>query len=172
MRALNKDEKEAIAQVLSRFVWDSEENEDEILAKLADEGQRVRVSHELKWLRGFAIEFARSQSKVGAEELEAIYQTYHDHWKEWGEADEKQHTWVSNFTAVVSVYSEAATRSDHDGVPLAMGKTFAELCSTDDETGLDERQTELTMFGAIEFAATVKHVLDCLDDAIEVIGKG
>ena len=171
MRDLTKEETEAIAQVMSRFVWDSEENEGEILAKLADGAQRNRVSHELKWLRGFAAEFARSQSKVGEPELEAIYQTYHDHWKEWGEANDEQRVWVSNFTAVVSAYSEAATRTSHDGIPLAIGKAFAELCGKDDETGLDERETELTMFGAIEFAATVKQVLECLEDAIEALQK-
>jgi len=169
MRELKKEETDAIALVLSRFVWDSGENEDQILEKLADEGQRNRVRHELKWLRGFAVDFAGGQSKVGEAELKAIFQAYHEQWKEWGETDEDHRAWVSNLTAVMQAYSEAAERSDHDGLPLAIGKAFAELCSKEGQTGLSERETELTMFGAIEFATTVKHAVECLDDAMETI---
>lgn len=169
MRELTKEETDAIALVLSRFVWDSSENEDQVLEKLTDEDQRNRVRHELKWLRGFAVDFAGGQSKVGKAELAVIFKAYHDHWEQWGETDADHRGWVSNLTAVQGKYSETAEREDFDGLPLAIGKTFAELCREEDQADAGENEAELAMYGAIEFAATVKHAVECLDDAMETI---
>jgi len=153
---------EAAAHYLVRLVWDEQDQDRHIMERLADDGRRSHVGHELRYLRAFAIDFL-GHRWLTESARDAIFDIYHSRWDQWGETDYVCRWWVSGLRPALLAYTDAVKSIEGIEIILPVRETFAIRCLKDDGA---ECESDLSLYGACVFVAHLKVVKEYLREVL------